>query len=295
MTSVVERGHCSTHRRGTAHGPLTGGLVRSSTGVTPHVGPGLDIEEARAFVDQCYAEKAPDVSRATRWQEIRDEIATTGTYTHTVHELEFGARVAWRNSARCIGRLYWKSLRVRDLRHLRAPEDVARECVTHLRESTRAAASGRRSRSSPPTARLVRGRGSTTTSSSATPGTACRRARCAATAARRLHRQRAGRRLAAARAPRSLRRAAADDLRRRGAGTVRDSARRRPRGRPRPPEPGVVHRAAAALARPAGDQQHAAARRRRHLSRGSVQRLVPRTPRSALATSPTPTGTTCCR
>jgi nitric-oxide synthase len=111
--------------------------VRPSTGVTPHVGPALDIEEARAFIDQCYAEKAPDVSRATRWQEIRDEIATTGTYTHTVHELEFGARVAWRNSARCIGRLYWKSLRVRDLRHLRAPEDVARECVTHLRESTR--------------------------------------------------------------------------------------------------------------------------------------------------------------
>ena len=116
---------------------LTGGLARSSAGVTPHGGPGLDIEEARAFVDQCYAETAPDVPRAVRWQEIRDEIATTGTYTHTAHELEFGGRVAWRNSARCIGRLYWKSLRVRDLRHLRAPEDVARECVTHLRESTR--------------------------------------------------------------------------------------------------------------------------------------------------------------
>ncbi len=101
------------------------------------MGPGLDIEEARTFVDQCYAETAPGAPRAVRWQEIRDEIAATGTYTHTAQELEFGARVAWRNSARCIGRLYWKSLRIRDLRHLRAPEDVARECVTHLRESTR--------------------------------------------------------------------------------------------------------------------------------------------------------------
>ena len=100
----------------------------------PHPGPGLDIEEARAFVDQCYAETAPDVVRAARWQEIRDEIAATGTYTHTPQELEFGARVAWRNSARCIGRLYWKSLRVRELRDLRAPAEVARECVTHLRE-----------------------------------------------------------------------------------------------------------------------------------------------------------------
>src|SRR6185503_4774974 len=89
------------------------------------------------LLDQCYAETEPAVARSTRWREIRDEIAATGTYTHTLHELEFGARVAWRNSARCIGRLYWKSLRVRDLRHLRAPEDVARECVTHLRESTR--------------------------------------------------------------------------------------------------------------------------------------------------------------
>ncbi len=138
MTSVVERGHCPAHKRGTTYGSSTAGLVRSSAVVTPQAGPGLDIEEARAFLEQCYAETAPEVARAVRWQEIRDEIATTGTYTHTAHELEFGARVAWRNSARCIGRLYWKSLRVRDLRHLRAPADLARECVAHLHESTRA-------------------------------------------------------------------------------------------------------------------------------------------------------------
>lgn len=137
MTAAVERGHCPAHSRATTHGSSTGGLGRPGAGVTPHAGPGLDVEEARAFVDQCYAETAPDASRATRWREIRDEIAATGTYTHTAHELEFGARVAWRNSARCIGRLYWKSLRVRDLRHLRAPADVARECIGHLRGSTR--------------------------------------------------------------------------------------------------------------------------------------------------------------
>ena len=136
MTAAVERGHCPAHHR-TTHGSSTGGLGRSRAGVTPHAGPGLDVEEARAFVEQCYAETAPEIPRAIRWQAIRDEIAATGTYTHTAHELEFGARVAWRNSARCIGRLYWKSLKVRDLRHVRAPADVARECVTHLRESTR--------------------------------------------------------------------------------------------------------------------------------------------------------------
>lgn len=70
------------------------------------------------------------------WQ-IRHEIDTTGSYTHTVEELTFGARVAWRNSARCIGRLYWNSLRVRDRRDVTEPADVAAQCVEHLNEATR--------------------------------------------------------------------------------------------------------------------------------------------------------------
>jgi nitric-oxide synthase, bacterial len=48
----------------------------------------------------------------------------------------FGARAAWRNSSRCIGRLYWRSLRVRDRRHITAAEQVAAESFAHLREAT---------------------------------------------------------------------------------------------------------------------------------------------------------------
>lgn len=77
-----------------------------------------------------------------RLREVRAEIERTGTYTHTAEELAFGARVAWRNSARCIGRLYWNSLRVRDRRHVSTAEGVAVECVNHLR----AAVSGGRIR-----------------------------------------------------------------------------------------------------------------------------------------------------
>src|SRR5256885_17266108 len=40
-----------------------------------------------------------------RLRHVRHEIEATGTYRHTAAELEFGARVAWRNSSRCIGRL----------------------------------------------------------------------------------------------------------------------------------------------------------------------------------------------
>ncbi|WP_344858608.1 nitric oxide synthase oxygenase [Planomonospora alba] len=77
-----------------------------------------------------------------RLREVRAEIGRTGTYTHTPGELVFGARAAWRNSGRCIGRLYWRSLRVRDRRHVRDPRQVAAECVEHLRD----AAPGRRIR-----------------------------------------------------------------------------------------------------------------------------------------------------
>ena len=61
---------------------------------------------------------------------------TTGTYWHTPAELAFGARVAWRNSSRCIGRLYWRSLRVRDRREVTAAADIAAESIAHLREAT---------------------------------------------------------------------------------------------------------------------------------------------------------------
>ena len=71
-----------------------------------------------------------------RIRQVRREIEFSGSYWHTPAELTFGARVAWRNSSRCIGRLYWHSLRVRDRREVFTAKDVAAEAVTHLREAT---------------------------------------------------------------------------------------------------------------------------------------------------------------
>ena len=54
-----------------------------------------------------------DVSKELGWSpqererrvfEVRTEIFATGAYTHTPRELEIGARLAWRNSAKCVGR-----------------------------------------------------------------------------------------------------------------------------------------------------------------------------------------------
>ena len=71
-----------------------------------------------------------------RLWHVRREIEMTGTYRHTADELAFGARVAWRNSSRCIGRRYWQSLRVRDRREMTSAADIAAESVAHLREAT---------------------------------------------------------------------------------------------------------------------------------------------------------------
>jgi len=72
----------------------------------------------------------------TRMRQVRRDVAAEGTYRHTDAELTFAAQVAWRNSSRCIGRLYWRSLRVRDRRHLSSAADVADECFAHLRAAT---------------------------------------------------------------------------------------------------------------------------------------------------------------
>lgn len=109
------------------------------TMVSTQVMHGVQLAEAEEFVRLCHAEEAvpPGQRLGERLARIADEIAETGTYRHTPAELAYGARVAWRNSARCIGRLYWRSLRVRDRRHVRDAAGLAGECVAHLREATR--------------------------------------------------------------------------------------------------------------------------------------------------------------
>lgn len=50
--------------------------------------------------------------------------------------LEDSARLAWRNSVRCIGRLHWKSLQVRDARSLEDPSQIFEALVQHLETAT---------------------------------------------------------------------------------------------------------------------------------------------------------------
>jgi nitric-oxide synthase len=96
----------------------------------------VDPAAAEEFLVLYHAECPNAGPIRPRVEEVRAQIERYGTYAHTAEELVFGARVAWRNSSRCIGRLYWRSLRVRDRRHVTAAGQVAAEAVAHLREAT---------------------------------------------------------------------------------------------------------------------------------------------------------------
>jgi nitric-oxide synthase len=99
-------------------------------------GTGELLAAAERFITLFHDECPGAGAVADRMRQVRDEIKAHGTYRHTPEELTFAARVAWRNSSRCIGRLYWRTLRVRDRRQVTAAGQIAAECVTHLREAT---------------------------------------------------------------------------------------------------------------------------------------------------------------
>jgi nitric-oxide synthase len=74
--------------------------------------------------------------RPGRLAEVRAEIEATAYYAHTSEELLAGAKLAWRNHARCIGRMHWRSLKLLDFRHCATAGEVADACWQHLRYST---------------------------------------------------------------------------------------------------------------------------------------------------------------
>lgn len=95
------------------------------------------IEEAGYFIQTCYDELGKNESEIhNRMNSIMEEVEETGTYTHTFEELEHGARMAWRNNNRCIGRLFWNTLTVFDARNLETAEDAFEVLVDHIEFAT---------------------------------------------------------------------------------------------------------------------------------------------------------------
>ncbi len=97
-----------------------------------------DIEAEAAYYFSLFAKQntGDEWMLRERLQSIYREIDKTGTYTQTCEELVHGAKIAWRNSTRCIGRLTWKSLQVRDMRHLTYASELFEALVEHIQIAT---------------------------------------------------------------------------------------------------------------------------------------------------------------
>lgn len=90
---------------------------------------------AEQFLRQLAMEQEREVS-LPRLEQARSEILARGWYRQSFEELEFAARLAWRNNRRCIGRRYWQTLDVADARDAKTCADIFEACVAHLRRST---------------------------------------------------------------------------------------------------------------------------------------------------------------
>jgi len=91
--------------------------------------------QAEAFISSMQQfEDRP--SNSDKWKQrlnsIKQSIEQTGTYTHTSEELVFGAKLAWRNSNRCIGRHFWRQLDVFDCRSLQTKASILQALKNHV-------------------------------------------------------------------------------------------------------------------------------------------------------------------
>jgi nitric oxide synthase oxygenase domain/subunit len=95
------------------------------------------LDEARRFYQQVQVElKWNEQQFEHRMGEVEQEIVATRTYTQTSKEIELGGRLAWRNSTKCIGRITWNTLQVRDCRHITDSDMIFEHVEEHLRIAT---------------------------------------------------------------------------------------------------------------------------------------------------------------
>ena len=89
------------------------------------------------FIDMCADElRDANIDWAARRAFVLESLNLDKAWSPTPEEIEFGARAAWRNNAKCIGRLFWSSLQVRDRRKLSDPDLVAEDLLEHIRLAT---------------------------------------------------------------------------------------------------------------------------------------------------------------
>lgn len=93
----------------------------------------MNIQEIQCFLNQYQQEQ----NESELWLEHRlQQIKRAGEYKPTTEELVFGARAAWRNSNKCIGRLFWQSLHVVDAREVLDEQSIFQKLLEHIEYAT---------------------------------------------------------------------------------------------------------------------------------------------------------------
>ncbi|XP_065076781.1 nitric oxide synthase isoform X2 [Ochlerotatus camptorhynchus] len=96
------------------------------------------LQHAKEFLDQYYSSirrlKSP--AHEARWQQVQKEVDSTGSYQLTETELIYGAKLAWRNSSRCIGRIQWSKLQVFDCRYVTTTSGMFEAICNHIKYAT---------------------------------------------------------------------------------------------------------------------------------------------------------------
>ncbi|XP_054155441.1 nitric oxide synthase, salivary gland-like [Oppia nitens] len=96
------------------------------------------IDESKHFIEQYYAsiKRVNTAAHELRCREIVKEVNEKGTYTLKETELIFGAKLAWRNAPRCIGRIQWSKLQVFDARYVSTAREMFEALCNHIKYAT---------------------------------------------------------------------------------------------------------------------------------------------------------------
>ncbi|KAK9703975.1 FAD binding domain [Popillia japonica] len=98
------------------------------------------LVQAKDFLEQYFTSirRANTPAHTTRWEQVQKEVTTSGTYQLTETELRclYGAKLAWRNSVRCIGRIQWSKLQVFDCRYVTTTSSMFEALCNHIKYST---------------------------------------------------------------------------------------------------------------------------------------------------------------
>ncbi|XP_018431363.1 PREDICTED: nitric oxide synthase, endothelial-like, partial [Nanorana parkeri] len=96
------------------------------------------LPKAKDFINQYYSsiKRAQSKAHMERLKEVEQDITSTGTYQLKETELIFGAKQAWRNAARCVGRIQCSKLQVFDARDCRTTHEMFTYICNHIKYAT---------------------------------------------------------------------------------------------------------------------------------------------------------------